>query len=94
MSGVITSRDGFRILKLVAREAPGLRTLEDPRVEESIRTTLRNRKEQLLRASYMTAVRDEAKVANYLAQQIIESAGKLPEVSAKPAGSEAAQPTK
>lgn len=95
MSGVITSRDGFRILKLVAREAPGLRTLDDPRVEESIRTTLRNRKEQLLRSSYMTVVRDDAKVTNYLSQQILESAGKLPEVSAKPAaGGAAAQPTK
>jgi peptidyl-prolyl cis-trans isomerase SurA len=95
ISGVIASRDGFRILKLLAREAPGQRTLDDPRVQQSIRDALRNRKEQLLRAAFLTTARDEAQVTNYLAKQIIESAGKLPEVAAKPAqGSGAAQPTK
>ena len=93
-SGVITSRDGYRILKLVAREPAGQRTLDDPRVQQSIRDTLRNRKEQLLRASYMGVARDDAKVLNYLARQIIESAGKLPEVSIKTPASPAAAPGK
>lgn len=84
VSGIITSRDGYRILKLVSREAPGQRNLDDPRVQQSIRDTLRNRKEQLLRASYLATARDEAKVVNYLARQVLESAGKLPEVSARP----------
>ena len=49
-------------------------------VQQSIRDTLRNRKEQLLRAAYMAEARDGAKVTNYLAQQVIESNGKLPEI--------------
>jgi hypothetical protein len=33
-----------------------------------------------LRAAYIASLRDQAKVTNYLAQQVIESAGKLPEI--------------
>lgn len=85
VSPVITLRDSYRILKLVAKEAPGQRDLNDPSVQSSIRDTLRNRKEQLLRAAYMAVARDDAKVVNYLARQITESAGKLPAASASPA---------
>jgi peptidyl-prolyl cis-trans isomerase SurA len=80
VSDVIELRDGYRILKLVAKESPGQRQLSDPQVQQSIRDTLRSRKEQLLRAAYIAAARDQAKVTNYLARQVIESAGKLPEI--------------
>ncbi len=69
---------GYRILKLLAKEAAGQRGISDPQVQQSIRDMLRNRKEQLLRAAYMDDARDNAHVTNYLAQQVIESAGKLP----------------
>lgn len=80
VSGVIELRDGYRILKLIAKETPGQREISDPQVQQSIRDTLRSRKEQLLRAAYIASLRDQAKVTNYLAQQVIESAGKLPEI--------------
>ena len=79
-SGVIALRDSYRILKLVAKEAPGQRELSDPAVQQSIRDNIRNRKEQLLRAAYLAIARNDAKVTNYLARQIVESAGKLPVV--------------
>ena len=69
---------GYRILKLIAKEAAGQRVLSDPQVQQGIREMLRNRKEQLLRSAYMVDARDEAHVSNYLAGQILESAGKLP----------------
>ena len=69
---------GYRILKLLAKEPAGQRELADPQVQQSIRDTLRNRKQQLLRAAYVAEARDEAHVVNYLAREIIESAGKLP----------------
>jgi peptidyl-prolyl cis-trans isomerase SurA len=69
---------GYRILKLIAKEAAGQRVLSDPQVQQGIREMLRNRKEQLLRSAYMVDARDEAHVENYLAGQILESAGKLP----------------
>ena len=43
-----------------------------------IRDNLHNRKDQLLRAAFLTVVRGNAKISNYLAQQIMESGGKLP----------------
>ena len=80
VSPIIPLKDGYHILKLMAKEAPGQRQISDPQVQQSIRDTLRNRKEQLLRAAYMAEARDGAKVTNYLAQQVIESNGKLPEI--------------
>jgi peptidyl-prolyl cis-trans isomerase SurA len=80
VSPIIQLKDGYHILKLMAREAPGQRQISDPQVQQSIRDTLRNRKQQLLRAAYMAEARDGAKVTNYLAQQVTESNGKLPEI--------------
>lgn len=88
VSDVIVLRDSYRILKLVAKEAPGQRDLADPTVQQSIRDNLHNRKEQLLRAAYLASARDDVKITNYLAQQVLESAGKLPvAVSLKPTAS-------
>ena len=80
ISPIIQLKDGYHILKLMAKEAPGQRELSNPQVQQSIRDTLRNRKEQLLRAAYMAEARDAAKVTNYLARQVTESNGKLPEI--------------
>jgi peptidyl-prolyl cis-trans isomerase SurA len=80
VSPIIQLKDGYHILKLMAREAPGQRQISDTQVQQSIRDTLRNRKQQLLRAAYMAEARDGAKVTNYLAQQVTESNGKLPEI--------------
>jgi peptidyl-prolyl cis-trans isomerase SurA len=82
VSGVIVLRDSYRILKLVSKEAPGQRDMNDPSVQQSIRDNIRNRKEQLLRAAYLAVARNNAKINNYLAQQVVESAGKLPVVVA------------
>jgi len=78
VSAAIRVKNGYRILKLIAREAPGQRVLSDPQVQEGIRQTLRNRKEQLLRSAYLAALRNQAQITNYLAQQILESNGRLP----------------
>ena len=81
VSQPIVLKDGIRILKLVAREAAGQRGINDPQVQQTIRDTLRDRKEQLLRAAYLAVARDEAKVTNYLAEQVVETAGKLPDAA-------------
>jgi peptidyl-prolyl cis-trans isomerase SurA len=100
VSGVIALRDSYRILKLVAKESPGQRQLSDPAVQQSIRDNLRSRKEQLLRSAYLADARNQAKIVNYLAQEVMESAGKLPVAApVKPAASQAqpqapAAPTK
>jgi peptidyl-prolyl cis-trans isomerase SurA len=93
VSEPLVSKDGVHILKLISRESPGLRGLSDPQVQQSIRDTLRNQKEQLLRVAYLTIARDEARITNYLAQQVIETSGKL-SGAGKPAGSPAPAPAK
>ncbi len=67
---------GYRIVKLIAKEPAGQRDLSDPRVQQAIREQLRGRREQLLKAAYYEMVRDEAKVENYYAEEIVKSAGK------------------
>ncbi len=75
----IQIKDGtYSILKLVAKEPAGDRQFTDPQVQQAIRDALRSRKEQLLRSAYLIEARDDAHVTNYLARQVLESAGKLP----------------
>jgi peptidyl-prolyl cis-trans isomerase SurA len=62
--------EGYRILKVITREPAGQRVLDDPAVQQTIRETLLNRKDQLLKAAYYEVARDEAKVVNYLASSI------------------------
>lgn len=79
VSGPIRVRGGeIRILKVIAKEPAGQRQISDPQVQTSIRDALRNRKEQLMRIAYLAIARDQSHVTNYLAHQILESAGRLP----------------
>ncbi|MGB7023854.1 MAG: peptidylprolyl isomerase [Candidatus Acidiferrales bacterium] len=78
VSKPVELKDGIHILKLITREPAGQRQLSDPQVQQSIRSTLQNRREQLLRAAYLNTARDQAHVTNYLAKEVVESAGKLP----------------
>jgi peptidyl-prolyl cis-trans isomerase SurA len=66
---------GFRIVKVVAREPAGQRELADPRVQQAIRSQLRDRREQLLKAAYYEVLRDSAKVENYYAKQVLDRNG-------------------
>jgi len=73
---VIKAPEGYRIFKVYSKEPAGQRELTDPRVQQNIRETLLNRKDQLLRAAYYEVARDEAKVSNYLAMSISENKSK------------------
>ena len=77
LSPIIRSGSEFRIIKLISRESAGQREYSDPRVQQSIRETLLNRKDQLLRTAYMESARNEAGIANYLADRVVESFGAL-----------------
>jgi peptidyl-prolyl cis-trans isomerase SurA len=92
VSQPIVLKDSVRILKLVTRESAGQLGIGDPQVQQSIRDTLRNRKEQLLRAAYLAVARDEAGVKNYLARQVLESNGKLPGAAKSSVPGKAATP--
>ena len=66
---------GFRIVKLLAKEPAGQRDLNDPRVQQAIRQQMRDRREQLLKAAYYEVLRDQAKVENYYADEVLKNAG-------------------
>lgn len=76
ISPIIQMADGFRIIKVFSKEPAGQRELTDPRVQQDIHDTLLNRKEQVLQAAYYEVARNNAKVVNYLAQQVVDNAGK------------------
>jgi peptidyl-prolyl cis-trans isomerase SurA len=78
ISPVIHTQEGYRIFKVISKESAGQRELNDPRVQQSIRETLLNRKDQLLKNAYYEVARDQAKVVNYLARDVVDSAGKPP----------------
>lgn len=67
---------GYQVVKLIAKEPAGQRELADPRVQQAIRSQLRDRREQLLKAAYYEVLRDQAKVENYLAERVLETNGK------------------
>jgi peptidyl-prolyl cis-trans isomerase SurA len=66
---------GFRIVKLVSKEPAGQRELSDPRVQEAIRSQLRDRRDQLLKSAYYEVLRDQAKVENYYAEKVLAGSG-------------------
>ncbi len=75
-SPVIRTQAGYSILKVFSKEPSGQRELTDPRVQQSIREQLLNRKDQLLKAAYYDVARNETKVTNYLSKSIVDQANK------------------
>lgn len=70
-SKIIHTDEGYRVLKVITREPAGQRELSDPRVQQSIRDQLLNRKDQLLKAAYYEVARNSAQVNNYFATGIV-----------------------
>jgi peptidyl-prolyl cis-trans isomerase SurA len=75
---VATSNGAYALVLVVAHELAGQRDLSMPAVRDGITRTLRGRKEQLLRTAYLTAIRSDAQVTNYLARRLVESKGAMP----------------
>jgi len=63
---------GYAIFKLISREPAGQRDLSDPRLQQSIHQGLHDGHAQLLKNAYLEKLRDEAKIHNYLADEILK----------------------
>ena len=72
VSAIVHTAEGYRVFKIYSKEPAGQRELSDPRVQQNIRETLLNRKDQLLRAAYYEVARDEARVVSYLALSVAQ----------------------
>jgi len=71
--GPIRAGNGYYVVKLLEREAAGQRELSDPQVQSSIRERLRRQKRQLLEAAFAERARNQARVVNHLARQVLEA---------------------
>jgi peptidyl-prolyl cis-trans isomerase SurA len=66
---------GFQIVKLISVEPAGLRDISDQKVKQEIRQQLQDRREQLLKTAYYEVMRNQAKIENYYAQQVLAAGG-------------------
>lgn len=64
---------GYRIVKLIGKEAAGQRDLNDPAVQQWIRNQLVQQRTNLLRAAYDEVLRDKAEIHNYYAEQVMKT---------------------
>ncbi len=74
-TGILRDRGNFRIIKLLGRVSAGQRPLSDPEVASSIRQTLTNEKEEVLKAATIEDLRNRAHVTDNLAEEIMKGAG-------------------
>jgi len=65
---------GYMILKLIAIEPAGQHPLSDPRVQQMIRQQLHDSRSRLLQSAYYEVLRDQARVINYYAEDILKNA--------------------
>ena len=79
--GMAAAAGGYTLVALIAREPAGQRELSMPGVRDQVRNTLKDRKEQLLRAAYLTTMRNKSKITNYYAQHVVAAQSKLPGVA-------------
>jgi len=65
---------GYSIYKLISKENAGQRDLSDPTVQQAIRQQLHDSRSQLLKSAYFEMLHDQAKIQNFLAEQIFKNA--------------------
>jgi len=91
-SPLIETRYGFHILKLMARDPGGQKNLDNAQVQAQIRQVIFNQKQEMLRAAFSEVARNKAQVNNYLAERLLDSAGKAATPVAGDAKKEEAKP--
>jgi peptidyl-prolyl cis-trans isomerase SurA len=82
---VVSGGGAHTIIYVVAHEPAGQRDLSTPNVKDQIRNALKGRREQLLRAAFITAARTDADVVNYLARRVVEEQSKGAPATTAPA---------
>ncbi len=81
---IVSGGGAHTMVLVVAHEQAGQRDLSIPSVREAITENLRGRREQLLRAAYLTAAQSDADIVNYFARRLIESKGTVPSLVPTP----------
>jgi peptidyl-prolyl cis-trans isomerase SurA len=83
---VVNMNGGYTVVTVVGKDAAGQKDPGMPEVKAAISQALRERREQLLRAAFLGAIRNDAVVVNLMAKRIVESPGKLPNLGSAAPG--------
>ncbi len=75
---VLGANGGYVILVVLGKDPAGQKDLGTPGVKDAIRQSLKTRREQLLRAAYLSSLRNGAVIENLIAKRVVESRGKMP----------------
>ena len=75
---VVSNGGAHTLVLVVAHDTAGQKDLSMPVVKQGITSTIKGRREQLLRAAYLASLRNDTVVVNYLSKRIVESNGKVP----------------
>lgn len=71
-TGPVRTPRGLTLVKLLEREEPGLREFSSASVQKAIRESLQRAKRRLLEAAYLERARNEVRVVNYFARQVLD----------------------
>ena len=74
MQGGAKQAAAYMIFKLIAIEPAGQHPLSDPRVQQMIRQQIHDSRSLLLQSAYYEVLRDQARVVNYYAEDILKNA--------------------
>ncbi|MGE5200007.1 MAG: SurA N-terminal domain-containing protein [Rhodospirillaceae bacterium] len=78
---VVSANGAHTVVLVVGKDTAGQKDLSMPEVKAAITQGLRDQREQLLRAAFLSAIRNDAVVVNLIARRLVESQGKLPSVA-------------
>ncbi len=70
-ASLVTAGNAYTLVLVIAKEPAGQRELSNPNVRDTISTNLRERREQVLRAAFLTSLRNDARIVNNLAKQTV-----------------------
>lgn len=82
---VVSNQGAHTIVLFVAKDTAGQKDPSMPAVKDAITGALRGRREQLLRAAYLTAIRNDAKVDNIFSKKLVALNGKAMPAAPAPA---------
>jgi hypothetical protein len=68
-------KGAFTLVLVAGHEMPGQRDLNTPGLKDDLKNALKARKEAVLRAAFLTQVRNDAKVEHLLARRLVEAKG-------------------
>jgi peptidyl-prolyl cis-trans isomerase SurA len=78
----VSAPGGHTFVFVMGREDAGQRDLSHPPVRDAITNGIREQREQVLRAAYVAAARNDVDVVNHLARMVVEGGTALPMLGA------------